>query len=56
MTAVRMIALLIGFGVLFGLQFAAGWPWYYAVPAGIACYLAIRAADEWMRGGRRPSV
>jgi hypothetical protein len=56
MTAVRLIALLIGFAVLFVPQFTVGWPWYYAVPAGIACYLAVRAVGEMLSRDRRPTA
>lgn len=54
MSVARMIALLTGFAVLYVLQFVVLWPWYYAIPAAIVCYTAVRFAGEAMIAPRGP--
>ena len=54
MSVARMIALLTGFAVLYVLQFVVLWPWYYAIPAAIVCYTAVRFAGEAMIARRGP--
>jgi hypothetical protein len=54
MSVARMIALLTGFAVLYVLQFVVLWPWYYAIPAAIVCYTAVRFAGEAMIAPREP--
>ena len=56
MTAARMIALLIGVGVLYTLQFMVGWPWYFAIPLAVVCYAVARYAGETMIRKRGPSA
>ena len=56
MTAARMIAALIGFALVYTLQFVVGWPWYFAIPVAIVGYLAARYVGETMGKGRRPQA
>jgi hypothetical protein len=56
MTVARMIAMLIGFALVYTLQFVVGWPWYVAIPVAIVGYLAARYVGETMGKGRRPQA
>ena len=55
MTIARMIALLVGFALVYTLQFLVGWPWYYAIPVAAAGYVGVRYLGETMMS-RRPSA
>jgi hypothetical protein len=46
MTIARLIAALIGFAIVYTLQYVVGWPWYVAIPAAIVGYLAARYIGE----------
>jgi hypothetical protein len=46
MTIARLIAALIGFAIVYTLQYVVGWPWYAAIPVAIVGYLAARYIGE----------
>jgi hypothetical protein len=50
----RMIAVLVGGAVMFGLELGLGVQFYIAIPAAIVTYLAVRFAFDlvWGTDGR----
>jgi uncharacterized membrane protein len=47
---VRFAAVLVGAGVIFGLEQQLGAQWYVAIPAGIVAYIATLVALGFLLG------
>jgi hypothetical protein len=52
MNGIRIVAIVVGAGIVFPLQHWLGAPWYVAVPLGIVGYLLARYAG-WALTERR---